>query len=136
MGWAEWTSVAANVTTIVGFVAGGIAAAAAGRKYFSEKRHERVVHLYGLANALFRAELTIQHHAISTHPVDPAPLVKARAELKNWYYDNRFLFENDARLKPLIEAADDEAAGFVSNVGMDHIVSLKKHLEVKLSRAP
>jgi hypothetical protein len=134
--WIDWTTLAANIITIILFVAGGIAAVFAGKRYFREKKHERLIHLYGLVNGVFRAELSLQHRAKSNAPVDPSALVAARAELKNWYYDNRFLFDDDSALKPLIDEADDEAQTFVKSLSMDHVKRLKAHIERDLGEAP
>jgi hypothetical protein len=134
--WLDWTTIVANITAIIAFIVGGIAAGLAGKKYFREKRHERLAQLYSYANALFRAQLTIQHQSKSGLQVDPTPLVKARAELKNWYFDNRFLFDDDEHLRPLLEASDDEAANFVKRLQMDSLIEFKKHLEKELDDSP
>lgn len=134
--WVNWTTVIANITAVVAVIAGGIAATLAGKKYFREKRHERLAQLYAYANALFRAELTVQHQQKNGGAPATASLVDARNQLKNWYFDNKFLFDDDDHLRPLIDRTDDEAANFVKNGQMDSMMQLRKHIERELDDSP
>jgi hypothetical protein len=137
--WNNWTTLCANIVTVLGFVLGGIAAFFAGRKFFAERRYDEYVKVYGLANDLWRAGLTVQKRRRDSQPIsdeDRRKVYDAKNALTNWYYDNRFLFSSDPVIAPLMKEIDDEADQIIQSQAMDDLRKLREHLENELKKAP
>ena len=137
--WIEWTTLVANCASILGFVVLLASALYARTKFLNTRKYDEYVKVYGLANNLFRAGLTIQKRkkdGNQIHPDDKQRVFKATNQLANWYYDNRFLFCSDSCINELMKKIDDEADQIISTGCIDDLVELKTYLEKRLQTPP
>lgn len=139
-GLSSWLESAANVITVLTFVALVVSAAWAWRRYHRQQKYERLQILYGHVNSLRRASMSIESHtnrhtdkSNEEYNRKLAALRQARNDLKNWYHDHRFLFDakEDEELGKLVAAADAENKDI--SVNEHHATrELLDHLETRL----
>jgi len=132
----EYLSILYYCVASVFYVVASLGAVLAWRRFWKEKQFERLLTLYAHANQLWRVGLSIQQMHQNGERLGPDvvnQVATARNALKNWFYDNRFLF--DDKIAEFVMKADDEAKSIVSTGDMTHLRALREELERRFLEA-
>lgn len=129
-------SLATNVGTLAAFLLAMVGAFKARDHFLKQRTFDRMQMLYCLSMDLWRAGLTSQTQmrqdgVSSNHDA----LQLATYALKNWFHDNRFVFETSpcGALPELVHAAADEAKLIAETGNMSELKALLDELERRMT---
>lgn len=131
-----YLGMATNVVTILAFICATWGAIWAGRRFLRERAYDQMLRLYSLTNDVFRQGMTIQKAKKESKQYELQPLIDSGDALKNWYYDNRFLFDtaSDQTIGRLMQGATVEMKEIAPTGCMDKLQELRAELERRLAK--